>query len=157
MANKNSVNGELTTLDTLPLSSAATGTMSSDFTTKWVFGVGTAFESEFNDGDWIFDTTNNQIARIDRVISDTEIYLVDGFEIDVPAPIAFKKVEQSRAREISITNVGGSDTTIDGVTFKAGLAKSWSEAMLYNGAQRDFVDPLIVDGATSACSYLITL
>ena len=110
MANKNSVNGELTTLDTLPLSSAATGTMSSDFTTKWVFGVGTAFESEFNDGDWIFDTTNNQIARIDRVISDTEIYLVDGFEIDVPAPIAFKKVEQSRAREISITNVGGSDT-----------------------------------------------
>lgn len=154
---KNSVNGELSAVDTLPLSSAATGTMSSDNTTKWVFGVGTLFESEFVDGDWIFDTTNNQLARIDRVISDTEIYLKDAFDTNVPVAIPFKKVAQSRAREISVTNIGGSDTTIDGATFKAGQNKSWQETMMYRGAQRDFVDPLIVDGSTSACSYLITL
>lgn len=157
MANKNSVNGQLTTLDTIPLSLTATGTMSSDFTTKWVIGIGTAFLSEFKDGDWVFDTTNNQIARIDRVISDTEIHLEDAFEANIAAPIAFKKVAQSRTREISVTNVGGVDTTIDGVTFKANLSKSWEEHMMYNGTQRDFVDPVIVDGATSACSYLLTL
>ena len=59
--------------------------------------------------------------------------------------------------EITRKDLGLFTATIDGVEFKANLSKSWEEHMMYNGTQRDFVDPVIVDGATSACSYLLSL
>jgi len=150
---RNSKEYVLSTLDTVPASQAKAGqTVSTDG--RYVTGVGTSFKSDPNivEGDWIF--ADGEVRRIERIMSDTSAYLDEAFTAPLVADNLFI-TKASRAREISLVNVGGAATTINGTVFSAGVSKTYGEDTMYGGVQRDFPDPLVIDGATSAIEVLI--
>ena len=51
----------------------------------------------------------------------------------------------SRAREISLVNIGANSASVDGVALGSDAGMSFAEEMLYGGVQRDYPDPLVVD------------
>ena len=143
----------LTTLDTIPSSVAKTGTLISEG--KFVTGTGTKFKSEVLVGDWVFDEAQGEMSRIITIMDDEKMYIEDAFTVDL-AGIPFISTAQSRMRELSIANRGGSNTTVDGEVFASLEVSTFGEEMMYKGAQRDFVDPVVVDGATSNITVQIT-
>jgi len=143
----------LGTLDTVPASESKDGTIIT--AGKYVTGVGTKFKSDKTiiEGDWIFAA--GDMRRIERIMSDESAYLEEAFGSDIAVAEALVLTKASRAREISLFNSGGIATTIDGQPLAIGAGVSFAEENWYGGAQRDFPDPLLVDGATSSVDVLI--
>jgi hypothetical protein len=143
----------LSSLATVPASASKAGDITS--AGRWVAGVGTEFKSDKTivEGDWIF--AGGEIRRIERIVSDESIYLEEAFTADIAVATALEVVKASRAREISLVNIGGATATVDGSNLIANASLSFDETMLYRGSQRDYPDPLVVDASTSDVDVLI--
>jgi hypothetical protein len=62
--------------DTFPLSTAGAGTVSTvNGLNKKVVGVGTAFTSDFQTGDFIWFKTADELCEVENIVSDTELTL----------------------------------------------------------------------------------
>lgn len=151
---RNSAEYTLTTLDTVPASVSKSGTVDIAAGSRWVVGTATSFKSDKSivEGDWIF--VGGELSRIERIVSDTSMYLED----PIVGPIVAQPlvtVKASRAREISLANIGGAGALINGNAFAAGVVKTYGETEWYGGAQRDFPDPMIVDASGTTVEVLI--
>ena len=146
---------DATVPDTVPASAPRTGTIEVALDSQWVIGTGTEFKSDKRivEGDWIF--ANGEVRRINRISSDESIYLEEAFTAAVTAGTALVVTKASRAREISMVNIGAGVATIDGSNLAAGGGLSFDETMLYRGVQRDYPDPLVVDASLSDVDVLI--
>ena len=152
---KNHTKYILSSEDTVPASAPRTGTIEVALDSQFVVGTGTEFKSDKRivEGDWIF--ANGEVRRIERIISDESIYLEEAFTAAVDPATALLVTKASRAREISLVNIGGGAATIDGSALAAGGALIFDETMLYRGVQRDYPDPLVVDASLSDVDVLI--
>jgi hypothetical protein len=139
---KNNSLENITTLTPFPLPETKTGTVSSSLTT--VTGVGTDFQKELTVGDWIWDGT--ELKEIVGISYDRQTLNVDSAFSVALAGVPLNVVPKSEYEEISVSNVGKVDTTVDGKTFVKGLTSTWDKAEKMPGST---VDPLILDGATS--------
>jgi len=63
--------------ETFPESAATTGSGADtvDVVSKNVFGTGTAFKSDFRKGGFVWLTTNDELRRINNIVSDTKMTL----------------------------------------------------------------------------------
>ena len=132
----------ITTLTPFPLPETKTGTVDSGGGV--VVGTGTNFQDELTVGDWIWDGT--ELKEIIGISYDRQSLNIDSPFSTPLSGAALNVVPRSEYEEISVSNVGGADTTVDGKTIKAGLSASWDKAEKMPGCT---VDPLVLDGATS--------
>lgn len=94
-----------------------TGTLASSGTT--VTGTGTAFETELQVGDYIYDdTTNTELRRVICIYSDTKLELAAAFTTDLTGETCDKIEPLYQA--VEIMNSGSGNVTVDGVTLPAG-------------------------------------
>ena len=145
----------LSSLDTVPASLPQAG-QTVDSSGQYVTGTATLFKSDKTivEGDWIFSPVNREVRRIERIMSDTSAYLDEAFSADLSGEDLYI-VKASRAREISLANTGGADSTINKTRFTAGVTKTYAEEMMYRGAGRDFPDPVVIEGNLSDIEVLI--
>lgn len=148
---KNVVTSSSTGHDTFPASATKTGTISIAAGETTVIGTGTLFTSELQNLGWICDIAHDEIRKITQIKDDTTLAIDHPFS-NVITGAALKYVGPSDSVELSIlfSAVPGK---IDGVTYPANVGIALSKASRDTSAQRDFVDPVIVD-ATGTTAYL---
>jgi hypothetical protein len=127
------------TTDTLPRSQTLTGTITAGAGSKELVGTSTLFTSELRRGDWIFDTANTAIRQVERIDSDTVLWLKEGFA-DAQSGDTMKRVV-TNARQISGAADGG-DVTItfssdDTLTVRDG--NSFTPQAQENGLVQPFI------------------
>lgn len=150
MANfKNDGFVRMITHDTFPLSATKTGTITVPNTSDRVIGTSTKFKSELQVGGWICDIANDEIRKITAILTDTNLTIDKPFSNNLSGA-TLKYVEPSIYTEISIifNSVAGK---IDGVACPPSIGFAYGKTGRDQSAQRDFVDPLIIDATgTSA-------
>lgn len=139
----------LTTTDTVPRSTALTGTITAGAGSITVEGSGTAFLTEINGGDWIYDAANGQIRKVDYVKTDTELILKSGFATAISGGSA--SITKGSTRQISIAASGGNIAITDqydnASTILDGSSLTPEANRLHN------VDPIIVAATSAASAY----
>lgn len=142
---------DLTTAeDTVPASSAITGTVSCSANSIRLTGSGTAFLSEIRRGDAIFDDANDEIRMVATVQSNTELILERGFTNALSG--ATVKLSKFGSQHIAVRASG--DVTI--------IDKYDNSATLLNGDSLNIpvqpnglVQPIIVDPGANTAKILI--
>lgn len=151
---KNNIHYEIdTAIASVPADISKAGTL--DSVDVKVTGTGTAFKSDgrIREGDWIYDPAQAELRKIKRIIDDENLVLEDAFTSDLSG-VAFRLTYQSRAKEISVTNVGLANATIDGGVFEAGISKSITKGSTTLTSQNSFVDPIVVDASSTVISVM---
>lgn len=147
----------LTAKDTVPKSTAGTGTISTNGggDNQYIQGSGTSFLTELNRGAWIWDTDNDELRKVKEIISDTELVIFGSFTNTFSAiDLKYISKDDSQIIYLEIDNTGGSDTTIDGVTLKSD--KVFTDGQPDNNSESRLCLPRVVDGATSDCTVTLT-
>ena len=141
------------TQDSIPLSAAGTGTVTSVNNKMFLTGVGTLFLAEARVGDFIYIKAQNEFARIETIVSDTELYLNRKFTVDLAAD-AYDITPYSTLIEISAAVDAAGDAEIDGQTIPAGASVSFTKVGDRNYGQK-FVAPLDIDA--TGTSVIVTI
>lgn len=129
--------------DTFPLSTAGAGTVSTvNLLDKKVVGVGTAFRTDFQVGDTIWFKTADELAKIDNIVSDTEMTLSLAPATTATAD-TYGIVKKPNFEFISwsIDSAGAAD--INGITYDAGISNS-------DERKRHRLSPFLVDSTSNA-------
>lgn len=148
---KNSIFYQLTTHDVVPASSTKTGTIKTAGIN--VTGTGTLFLSEVKPYDWIVDITNDEARKVMTRRDDLFLTIDFPFTADFAAGTTLKVV-RSRAKSVSIANVGGASATIDGSAFVQGETLTFTKSNK-NPNGSDFIDPIFVNATGTACDIQI--
>jgi len=134
--------------DTIPLSSAQTGTVDSEGII--VRGTATLFMTELKVGDYIFDAAQNEIRKVKAITDNTSLVLWNAFSVNMAA-VALVTTPASRITSLSIGVPPGSALAASiynnagtATTLRIGTAKSWSKTSENKGVNT-YVDPKIVD------------
>jgi len=138
---------QLTSKDTVPASTTGTGTI--EVIGTEVIGTGTKFKTELKENDFIVDFTQDEIRRVVRISDDTNAYLDLPFTINISAGTTPKYVQQSRFTEVSWRNAGAAQAGVNGTLVQPGDAGSIRKTSKNQSDHAAFVDPTILDGATS--------
>lgn len=136
------------TIDTVPAaSSALTGTISS--AGVQITGSGTAFLTELQVGDFIFEyTTNKEVRQIASISSDTELSLTSEFTSTVSNK-AYKRTRGTVYNRIEF-EVAGANATINNVAAATG-----QKGVFENSNRR--LDPIVVEnGLTTTVKITAT-
>lgn len=138
--------------DTFPQSTSLTGTVSAVNNKALIKGVGTAFSSELQVGEWLFDTTNNEIRQIGSIQSDTELTLREPFS-NALSGATVKRVPRQTYRLISwsIDSVG--TAKIDNIEFPV----SKSGAIGIDVEARVRPKPFIIDSTANSNKVFIEI
>lgn len=139
---KNSRYYNLAAKDTVPASVAKTGTIDIAAGSKNVVGTSTAFKSELKPGDWIVDLAQDECRKV-MDIRDDEFLTIDSAFTGAVVGIALV-VTRSRAKQVSVANVGGANGTSDGANIVPAQTLNYGKADK-NPDGKDFIDPIIVD------------
>jgi len=142
----------LTATDTVPRSSSVTGTVTSYANSKTVTGSGTSFLTEVMGGNWLYDTSGNQIKQVDYVVSDTELVLKSAFA--TPLSGATVKLTRGDMRQISIAASGGDITIVDGQDNTSTIKDNSSLTPEMDIKRK--VDPIIVQATSAASAFCST-
>lgn len=118
----------------LPLPFAFTGTFATSGIK--VIGTSTTFTKDLVQGDYLYDTTQNEIRRVASVFDDTTAFLESAFTLDSSA----QAVKVSRAKYTSLIIQPTGVSTIDGVS----LTSTSPIISLNDGGA---IKPLIYTGA----------
>lgn len=117
-------------------------------TNKQIVGAGTLFRTELHVGDWIFVTAQTEIRQVTAITDDTHATIDRPFTANLAALSAVIVTPKSNYTEISLVIPPTSGNgLVDGVVFYAGVPMNFSKASRDESSQRDFIDPLIIDGA----------
>lgn len=148
----------VTTDDSVPASTAGTGTISTSTVGgggQYIVGSSTSFTDELTRGGYIVDVTNHECRRIKSVIDDENL-VVEGSFSNTLSGVDLKYIPKDEIDVIfmEIDNTGGSDTTIDGVTIASGTTRTFGQPD--NNDPKRYVTPKIVDGDTSNCTITLT-
>lgn len=143
-----------TTLDTIPASTTSGAvTITTDGT---YFSV--SADISLRAGDWIFDSSAEEVRMIVKVFSDTEGELLSAFTSDISSS-TFKYVKSSDLEGIwavSIKVTGSSGGDIDGLTYDEDDTYQVSLPMPSESSQDCQMRPIIVDGTSSKdCNVVI--
>jgi hypothetical protein len=146
MKNTNIIN--LTSQDSIPQASSGTGTISSAGSGQHIVGSGTAFLTELDIDDWIYIKGQNELKKVEVIMSDTELYLTEAFTVALSGS-AFHITPASRYTEISFLVSGASNVTVDGIAFTTGTSQTYSKSSSNGSFNQKFVDPIDVNATGS--------
>ena len=134
-----------TTIDTFPLSTALSGTVTSPNNSTAVTGVGTLFLSEIGGGNLNdLSIPNNNISlgyiwngttewrTVTSVLSDTVLFIDKPFTVSLAAGSTIKHIPTSRVMSLSYTDRGGGTGVVDGVSLVASEGGGWQVAEFTN-------------------------
>jgi hypothetical protein len=125
----------------LPAGVAGTG----QFTVSGVrvTGIATAFDTEINNGDYLYSSTLNEARRVKHVMNPELIILSEAFSGGVPmdTPQIIRKQDISNQLQIGILNEGALDATVDESVLPAGTAANFSDS--------GGIGPITFDGSVS--------
>ena len=147
----------VSSLRCVPLQVAQAGTITT--LGQAVTGSGTNFTNTklFQVDDWIWNGAY-EIRRIIEIRSDTLLMIEEGFTVELSGS-AFSTVKSSRLASISYMNPSQSVVAvsgIDGIDVQPGESGTWTKSSrTHSSSQRDFVDPVIVDGSTAGAPITI--
>lgn len=137
--------------DTVPASTTETGTIDTNGIN--VIGTGTLFKSELKTGAWLVSLAQDEVRKIMNIRDDGFMTIDSPFTADLAALTALV-VCRSRAKLVSITNVGGAPGAVDGVSIEIGETVSFPKSSK-NPDGKDFIDPLIVEPSGTTIKVLI--
>jgi hypothetical protein len=132
----------------IPISSTIAGTIKTVGTA--VVGIGTAFISKdtLRRGFWIVDLTNNEVRKIDTVLSDTVAYLEESFTSNF-APGTTAQVIPKKSLNIKKISIGinpiYANGAVDGTPFISGDTVVFGKDGNSRRGVVDFIDPIIAD------------
>jgi len=145
---------ELSAHDSIPLSSAGTGTITSingltDADKLQIQGTGTAFLSELSRGEHIYIQSQNAFAEVSDIVDDENLYIKKAFPVALSGS-AFRITPRPKYTEISIDNVGAGAVVVDGVSRASGSpALTFSRAGQSSGWQKRRFDPIDIDASAT--------
>ena len=143
--------------DTLvPAPTDKSGTVTSSGTI--LTGTSTLFTTELNIGAWVWNVSEREVRKVVSINSDTELELSSPFTSEL-SDIELKVVtaEDAKVMYLTISNTGGSDTTINGELFKDGATEEFGNMENVSGDNSKFVRPIHVNGSTSSCTVNLTM
>lgn len=153
MANfKNSGYEAITTLRTVPQNTTRTGTIAT--VGKSVIGTGTTFGTDVKVGEWICKLGATEIRRITSIANSTNAEIDQPFTVDIPAASALDVAPDSHLVEISFVNSGAAAALIDGISVAVNEYGGWGKNSRERESNRDFIDPVIVDGTGTTIKFL---
>jgi hypothetical protein len=138
------------TKDTVPNSTAKTGTITTSGTTFTISASG-----EVKEGDWIYDATQEEVRLVTRVNRSGQTGKIDSaFSSDLSAE-SLVIVERDAAKVVtmSISANQGSDTEVEGETLPSGESLHYSTTDEEAREGIMFVRPRVVDGTAGAFQY----
>jgi hypothetical protein len=143
-----------TTDDSVPASTAGTGTFSSSGVV--VTGTGTNF-TLLKEGDYLINETASNIQEVERVISDTSLRLKEAFSANASGE-DFKYIKRvfCKLTNLSIAAGEGEDTAVDGVTLIQGNSLNYEVAQADKDRGKRFLKPKYIQGATVGSATILT-
>lgn len=131
--------------DTFPLSSAPTaGTISTGTRKDFIVGSSTVFLTDLEKGDYIWDTTNDELREVVGVVSNTEVYLDREFT-NALSGAAFKIVPKNIYRTMSWAIDAADTAEINGIEFPASTSESLeNDKPNFEGGGRR-LSPILID------------
>jgi hypothetical protein len=146
-------------IDTIPRSVLATsGTIDSVNDNRLIIGTGTVFLTDFVGGDWMFVAAKSEVRQIERVESDTELYLKEPFTGAALSGATYRFVKDNLARLIMIswlTDAAGA-VDINGSTFPASASNTWGKSKVERSSASTRLDPVVFDSRTNGGSIAVT-
>lgn len=139
----------MSSTDTVPESTALTGTISIVQDALAVTATGGAFLSEVQINDYLYDVTNGEVRRVTRVYDDNKVAIDRPFGND---STSVKVVRRPRVNYLSVTAQSGTDATMDGEPLYQNLPVT-------KGSQdaRTTTSPVVIDIGTSTVVILYQL
>lgn len=119
---------EYSAKDTFPASVPVSGTVSVGSRKDLIKGTSTAFLTDYQTGDYIYDPTNDLLVQVDNIVSDTEMYLKE--EIGTLHVATVTVTGTSGAGTITITGTGTAYT----MTFDTDLSTTATNFFNTHGA-----------------------
>jgi hypothetical protein len=140
-----------TTKETVPVSTAGTGTITTSGTVKTqIQGSGTVFTTQLQLGGWIYIAAQSQVRRIVDIASDTSLTIDQAFTVDLAASAFRFILRTDNVRELAISVTGG-PALINGASIPVGITYNPSKANLLLNNKFGFVDPVVLDATGSTC------
>lgn len=137
--------------ETFPISVAATsGTISTGTRKDFIVGVGTVFTTDLQKGDYIWDTTNDELIEVEGVVSDTEIYLKKEFTNALSGTAAWKIVPRVHYTTISWAIDSGGAASINTISFPTSTSESYNNDKPYGQGGGRRLAPILIDCTTNA-------
>lgn len=140
---------EYSSKDTFPASSAVSGTASTTHRKDMIVGSSTTFLTAYQTGEWLYDATNDQMARVERVVSNTEMYL----DRELTTALSGATIRKTPSNPYTFISVcpKGDVCDIDGVEHAVDEAVTWARQ---KGQKRP--EPIIVDpSGTADISFML--
>jgi len=151
--NKNNRFLALSTLDTIPLSTATLVTITTTSGGS-SFTLSSGLDG-FSVGAWIWDTGGGKVYRVKSMNIGSSVKGTIWGTFD-SSFIAMQYIKALDARIVQRAIVADAATTVDGTALAAGESLNDSTVGLGAIVGVRFVDPVVVDGATGAVRYMVT-
>ncbi len=162
----NDLNFIITTVESMPLSEAITGSVSVTNTSTAVTGVGTVFLTEIGGGNpnnllvpnknssygFLWDYTNTEYRKIMSVESDTLLFIEKPFTNNLVGSTV-KQIPSSRLKMITWDDHSGSG---GGLVNGLALAANESSGVSGEDYRNTVVDPIMFDGQSGAIAVTIS-
>lgn len=131
--------------ETFPESQAPVGgTISTGSRTDQIIGVGTSFTEELQRGDYIWDNTNDEIARVENVVSDTELRLSVELS-NALAGATYRVVKKPGFKTISWLVDDVNTAKINTITYPLATSKSYGNGKSNTAGGGYRLSPIIID------------
>jgi len=134
--------------DTFPQSVASTGAGADTVAVSGydITGTGTAFTTDYQKGDYIWLIDNDEIRRIDNIVSDTKMTLEQSATTD--ASTTHKVVPRQGFKSVSFLIDSTGAANINGVSVPASASDSWT-------THKKFI-PVLIDSTVNANVVTVT-
>jgi len=134
--------------DTFPQSVASTGAGADTVAVSGydITGTGTAFTTDYQKGDYIWLIDNDEIRRIDNIVSDTKMTLEQSATTD--ASTTHKVVPRQGFKSVSFLIDSAGAANINGVSVPASASDSWT-------THKKFI-PVLIDSTVNANVVTVT-
>jgi hypothetical protein len=137
--------------DTFPQSESLTGTASTMSRKDRLIGSGTAFVSELETGDFIWDTVNDELLKVVSIESDTELTLSGEFS-NALSGATIKRVPRIRYQSFSYLIDSSSGEEIDGILMPDGASATFAISDHYS----NMGNPIIIDSTVNDGNVIIS-
>lgn len=145
----------LTSQDSIPLSTAGTGTITSVNNKRKIVGVGTLFTTEVEIDEYIYIIAQAEFRKVVSIESDTELTLDIKFTTDLTGS-AYKITPRPMYKEVSWEVTGAGNAAIDGVTFVQNDSGTIAGTTCGSFGQNIFVPPIDINAAGTTVKVSLT-
>ncbi len=139
-----------TTKDTVPASTAGTGTITTASGTGTFIKMTTGTTAQFTIGAYIYIAAQSEIRRITDITETNQFTIDKAFTTPLAASAYAYIPATSRVKELGIS-ITGAAALINGASFPVGFTYNPSKANNMKSNRFGFVEPVVLDATGSTC------